>query len=58
MDNGIPIIPFYDYKEDTELKHLSDYLKSVHSAKNAREHNKLALKIDLYSEYEDPNELL
>lgn len=26
LDNGVPIIPFYDNKEDEELKHLIFYI--------------------------------
>jgi len=26
IENGIPIIPYYENKADLELKHLSDYL--------------------------------
>jgi len=30
VDNGIPIIPFYDNKQDTELLHLVSYLRELH----------------------------
>lgn len=30
INNGIPIIPYYDNKEDTELKDLTNYLKKIH----------------------------
>ena len=30
LDNGLPIIPYYDNKSDTELKHLYHYLKAIH----------------------------
>lgn len=33
-DNGIPIIPYYDNKKDTELKTLSTLLRSVHDRKD------------------------
>ena len=29
LDNGIPIIPFYDDKEDIELVHLVQYLECL-----------------------------
>lgn len=29
LDSGIPILPFYDDKNDEELKHLSYYLKCL-----------------------------
>ena len=33
VDNGIPIIPYYDNKEDRELLHLEGYLKCVSEIK-------------------------
>ena len=30
LENGIPIIPFYDDKKDKELLHLLAYLKQAH----------------------------
>lgn len=29
LDNGIPIIPFYNNKEDEELLHLINYLNTL-----------------------------
>lgn len=29
LENGIPIIPFYDDKEDEELLHLAQYLECI-----------------------------
>ena len=29
IDNGIPIIPYYESKKDEELKELLIYLKSI-----------------------------
>jgi len=29
IDNGIPIIPFYDDRDDKELMHLIVYLKQI-----------------------------
>ena len=43
LENGIPIIPFYDSKEDVELKILSYYLVSVSSNSDLRQ----ALKRDI-----------
>ncbi|CDW79742.1 nli interacting factor-like phosphatase family protein [Stylonychia lemnae] len=46
LENGIPIIPFYDDKEDEELLHLSQYLECL--AKNGgdvREHNRKAFQL-------------
>lgn len=51
IDNGIPIIPFYDYKEDQELKYLIYYLKSISGVKDLKEANKRLLKIRNFSDY-------
>ena len=29
LDNGIPILPFYDDKKDEEMLHLTTYLKTL-----------------------------
>jgi CTD small phosphatase-like protein 2 len=43
LENGIPIIPFYDDKEDEELLHLMQYLEClVKNGGDIREHNKRA----------------
>ncbi len=34
LDNGIPIIPYYDNKKDTELKSLCALLRSVHDRRD------------------------
>lgn len=39
IDNGIPIIPYYDNKEDTELKDLTNYLKKLHAVENIKDIN-------------------
>ena len=40
IDSGIPIIPFYDSKEDTELKSLARYLRGMAQSDDVREMNK------------------
>lgn len=42
INNGIPILPFYDNPKDEELKHLSYYLKCLTEAEveDVRDHNK------------------
>ena len=43
LENGIPIIPFYDDKNDEELLHLSQYLECLYTCKgDVREHNRKA----------------
>ena len=50
LENGIPIIPFYDSKEDVELKILSYYLVSVSSNYDLREALKRDMKLNDYLE--------
>jgi len=50
VENGIPIIPFYDNKQDTELLHLVSYLRELHSAVDVREYNKTHLKMAVFNE--------
>lgn len=40
LENGIPIIPFYDSKEDKELLKLAKYLKQLEKAPDVRLVNK------------------
>jgi len=58
IENGIPIIPYYDNKTDQELKHLIPYLKFLSSAKDPREINKLTFKLHNYSQYNSPEQIL
>jgi len=58
VENGIPIIPFYDNKADQELRHLIPYLKSLSTAKDLREVNKQTFKLHHYHSYEEAEELL
>ena len=37
LDNGIPILPFYDDKQDEEMKHLVYYLKCLAQYEDVRE---------------------
>ena len=55
IENGLPIIPYYDNKQDIELKHLTHYLKSIHHVKDVREVNKKLLKISQFGDFHDPN---
>ncbi|KAL4489491.1 hypothetical protein ABPG72_002787 [Tetrahymena utriculariae] len=58
IDNGIPIIPFYDNKSDAELKHLIHFMKSIHNVRDLREIVKKFLKIGSFSEFSDPHALI
>ena len=48
LENGIPIIPFYDSKEDVELKILSYYLVSISSNFDLRQALKRDIKLNDY----------
>ena len=50
LDNGIPIIPFYDSKEDVELRLLSYYLLSISSNYDLRQALKRDMKLNDYLE--------
>lgn len=58
VENGIPIIPFYDNKADQELRHLIPYLKFLSTVKDLREVNKQTFKLHHYGAYEEAEELL
>jgi len=52
LDNGIPIIPFYNDKTDKELLHLMQYLKWVIDSEDVREQNRKAFQLGELSEQE------
>ena len=58
LDNGIPIVPFYDNKADLELKSLVGYIKSLGTDGNLRQKNSTFMKLSMYSSCKDPKDLL
>ena len=44
INNGVPILPFYDNNQDEELKHLTFYLSCLYeqSVLDVRDHNQEA----------------
>lgn len=48
LDNGIPIMPYYDSKEDNELIILAYYLLTIYKYDDLRLANKEHIKLDLY----------
>jgi hypothetical protein len=54
LDNGVPIVPFYDNKADLELKSLVTYMKKLGSSPNIRNRNASVLKLAEYSGIKDP----
>ena len=45
LDNGVPIIPYYDNPHDEELLHLSYYLKCLANCEDVREQNRQAFQL-------------
>ena len=45
LENGVPIIPYYDDPMDTELYHLMSYMQDVRSAKDVRTHNRTVFSL-------------
>lgn len=58
IENGIPIIPFYDNKNDQELRHLIPFLKFLSSVKDIREVIKQTFKLHTYSDHDTPEAVL
>jgi hypothetical protein len=58
LENGIPILPYYDNKDDNELKFLTDYLNNIASVNDLRVENKKCIKMDFFLQTakEDGNE--
>ena len=58
LENGIPILPYYDFKADRELLYLKDYLIELSQAENIREMNSNAFKLHEFEKYEELQELI
>ena len=58
LENGIPILPFYDFKADKELIHLKEYLIEMARAEDIREVNGKTFKLKEYEKYEELQELI
>ena len=57
IDNGIPMLPFYNNKNDKELLHLQNYLKTMTDVKDVREVVKKTFKFSSYSTYDTLDKL-
>ena len=57
IENGVPIIPYYNNKNDEELLDLKNYLMK-YKEQDIRELNKNTFKLHLYSECEDYKDIL
>ncbi|CAD8138950.1 unnamed protein product [Paramecium pentaurelia] len=58
IDNGIPIIPFYDNKYDKELVFLTDYLLNLEKGKQWTYANKVHFRTYLYQQSHTAEECL
>ncbi|CAD8095979.1 unnamed protein product [Paramecium sonneborni] len=58
IENGVPIISFYDNYDDEELLHLENYLLSFRYLKDMRDLNQRMLKLNQFINYSDIKELL
>ncbi|CAD8114470.1 unnamed protein product [Paramecium sonneborni] len=57
IDNGIPIIAYYDNQDDQELLHLENYLLNFRHVKDVRDLNQKQLKLKQFLDYCDFNDL-
>ena len=57
IENGVPIIPYYDNKKDNELINLKYFLKNLVD-KDIRETNRNTFKFHLYTDFEPPEIIL
>lgn len=58
LDNGIPIIPYYEGKNDYELKALQHYLDQLLLEKDVRDKNRKTFKLAQYRQYDNPDTLV
>ena len=58
IDNGIPIIPYYEGKIDFELKALQGYIENMMFSKDVREVNRSTFKLHRYNEFDTPEALV
>lgn len=54
IDNGIPIVPFYNSKDDVELMVLKNYLKELVKEKDVRDLNRRHFLLRKIVESENP----
>ncbi|CAD8099378.1 unnamed protein product [Paramecium sonneborni] len=54
IDNGIPIVPFYDNKDDRELWGLQTYLIGMLGVSDVREYNRNKLKLNQFLDSQGP----
>lgn len=57
IENGVPIIPFYDNKKDNELINLKYFLRNLVD-NDIRQTNRDTFKFHLYTDFEPPEIIL
>ena len=53
LENGVPIVSWYNDNEDTELMELTHYLSSIETAKDVRTCNRDTFHLDQLSKNPD-----
>ena len=56
--NGVPILPYYDDKQDSELRQLTDFLIDIKGVKDSKEAIRHFFMGDLYKRYANRPEIL
>lgn len=51
LENGIPIIPYYEGKNDYELKALQLYIEKLQHCRDVRDINRNIFKLNRYGEF-------
>lgn len=58
LDNGVPIVPFYDNKADLQLKSLTSYLKSLGVTPNIKQRNAGIMRLSEYCSVKEAKQIL
>lgn len=57
LSNGVPILPFYDSRDDVEMRSLVDFVMSYRS-EDVRSLNQKTFRLNIYGESSTPDETL
>ncbi len=58
LENGVPILPYYDNKEDRELVSLTKYLKGIKDCRDLREVNKRVWRFEEFMGFQEAEEAI
>lgn len=58
LNNGLPILPFYYDKRDTELQDLTEFLKEIYQVPDIKEEIKKRFRMESWGKYETPQEVI